>query len=46
MSANLTESKPYMWKSYEERKWDVGKEKISMARANGMITLRESEVCA
>ena len=46
MSANLAESIPYTWTSYEERKWDVGKERVSMDHANGMITLGESEVCA
>lgn len=32
--------------SCEERKWDVGKERVSVDSANGMITLRESEVHA
>ena len=46
MSADLAESIPYMWTSCEERKWDVGKERVSMDRANGVITLGESEVRA
>ena len=46
INVNLAESKPYMWTSYEERKWDVGKKRVSMAHANGVITLGESEIRA
>ena len=45
ISVDLAECRPYMWTSCEERKWDVGKKRVSMAHANGMITLGESEVC-
>ena len=45
MSANLSESRPYTWTSYEERKWDVGKERVSMACANGMITVTPQPNC-
>ena len=45
ISVDLAESKPYMWTSCEERIWYIGKKRISMAHANGMIT-RESEVRA
>ena len=44
MSVDLAESIPYTWTSCEERKWYVGKERVSMNRANDMITLGESEV--
>ena len=46
MSVNLAKFKPYMWRSCEERKWDIGKERVSMDRANGEISLGESEVRA
>lgn len=46
ISVDLAKSRPYTWTSCEERKWDVGKKRVSMAHANGMITLRESEVRA
>ena len=46
MSADLAESIPYTWISCEERKWDVGKERVSMDCANDVITLGESEVHA
>ena len=46
MSADLAESIPYTWISCEERKWDVGKERVSMDCANDVITLGESEVRA
>ena len=46
MTVDLAESIPYRWTSCEERKWDVGKERVSMDRANDVITLGESEVRA
>ena len=39
MSADLAESIPYTWTSCEEKKWDVGKERVSMDRANNVIIL-------
>ena len=46
MSVDLVESKPYTWTNCEERHWDIGKERVSMTRANSVITLGESEVHA
>ena len=46
INVDLAKSKPYAWTSCEERKWDLGKNRVSMAHANGMITLEESEVRA
>ena len=46
MSADLTESIPYTWISCEERKWDVGRERVSMHCANDVNTPGESEVHA
>ena len=46
MSVDLAKSIPYMWTSCEERKWDVGKERVSKDCTNGVITPGESEVRA
>ena len=39
-------TRPYTLTNYEERKWNDGKRRVSMAYANGVITLGESEVRA
>ena len=46
ISVNLAESRAYTRTSSEERKWDIGKKRVSMAHANGVIKLGESEIRA
>ena len=45
VNANVIESEPYMWASYDEGKGDVGWKRGSLARANGVNILGKSEIC-